>query len=393
MHNVIRLGDALHVKHGYAFPGENFSDDSTYPVLVTPGNFALSGGFRQAKTKTFNGDIPSEYVLKSGALIVTMTDLSKDGATLGLPAIVPSDAVYLHNQRIGLVEITDADRVDPHFLAYYLRSAPYRAEILGTASGSTVRHTSPSRIEAHLAYIPNVAHQQAIAAVLTALDDKIATNDHAVRLIEQLMVALAGTTTTRTGVADLAMQSAVVRPPESFDNVVAHYSLPAFDAGAAPEIGRGSEIKSSKLAIAEPVVLMSKLNPRIPRIWNVSALPGSMAVASTEFVALRPIGITASQLWAAMSQTGVSTEITSKVAGTSGSHQRVKPAEILELSVPDPRSLPCNVSAKINALGELVHSRRLERLPLVATRDELLPLLMSGKVCVRDAERRVEDSP
>src|SRR5664279_1327496 len=107
----IRLGDVIAIKHGFAFPGEHFGDNDSNPILVTPGNFAIGGGFQAAKTKSFDGVVPSDYILEPGSLIVTMTDLSKGGDTLGLPALVPADRVYLHNQRIGLVLVTEPDCV------------------------------------------------------------------------------------------------------------------------------------------------------------------------------------------------------------------------------------------------------------------------------------------
>src|SRR5699024_9961562 len=79
-----------------------------------------------------------------------------------------------------------------------------------------------------------------------------------------------------------------VNPQRIDDQLLAHYSLPAFDQGAGPEIVKNVEVKSSKHRLSEPCVLVSKLNPRFPRIWNVSSLPNEMAVASTEFVMLEP---------------------------------------------------------------------------------------------------------
>ena len=38
----IQLGEAIHVKHGFAFKGEYFSDIGSY-VVLTPGNFNEEG--------------------------------------------------------------------------------------------------------------------------------------------------------------------------------------------------------------------------------------------------------------------------------------------------------------------------------------------------------------
>tara|TARA_R100001129_G_scaffold170764_1_gene140474 strand:+ start:15832 stop:17070 length:1239 start_codon:yes stop_codon:yes gene_type:complete len=70
---------------------------------------------------------------------------------------------------------------------------------------------------------------------------------------------------------------------------VAHYSLPAFDAGKQPVIESGSEIKSGKTLIPSNCLLFSKLNPRIPRVWRVLHKSEHPPVCSTEFWAFEPV--------------------------------------------------------------------------------------------------------
>lgn len=256
----------------------------------------------------------------------------------------------------------------------------------GTSNPSLTREA----FAAQLFPAPPLYEQRAIAEVLGSFDDKIAANQGAIGAAEQLMVALAGTSPLSTSVASWAVHVKASASPTAFDPMVAHFSLPAFDTNRVPEVADRESIKSSKFVLSRPVVLVSKLNPRIPRIWNVSTLPDIMAVASTEFVALAPVDVVTSEIWAALSQPGIMADLASNVAGTSGSHQRVKPAEIMALSVPDPRHLSAVVRAQVSSLGELTHSYRMECLRLEATRDELLPLLMSGQVQVREAEKVVE---
>ena len=94
------LCDLIEIKHGFAFKGENITSDDNGIVLVTPGNFAVGGGFQESKCKFFNGVYPNDYVLQPDDLIVTMTDLSKSGDTLGYGALVPkSNRTYLHKFR------------------------------------------------------------------------------------------------------------------------------------------------------------------------------------------------------------------------------------------------------------------------------------------------------
>ena len=58
-----------------------------------------------------------------------------------------------------------------------------------------------------------------------------------------------------------------VNPGKHPDEVFAHYSLPAFDEGQEPKLETGSVIKSNKYLVPSDAVLLSKLNPHIPRIW------------------------------------------------------------------------------------------------------------------------------
>src|SRR5262249_18854131 len=142
-----KLGNLIDIKHGFAFKGEFFSDDPTGEILLTPGNFKIGGGFKDGKFKYYQAEYPKEYVLKEGNVIITMTDLSKNGDTLGYPAKVPNakGKRYLHNQRLGLVILKDKS-IDLDFLYWLMRDAKYQKFIVNSASGSTVKHTSPNRI-------------------------------------------------------------------------------------------------------------------------------------------------------------------------------------------------------------------------------------------------------
>src|SRR3990172_13099756 len=99
----VQLGELADIKHGFAFDGQFFVDQPTTDVLVTPGNFAIGGGFKLDKPKYYSGPVPDEFVLHAGDLVVTMTDLSKAADTLGYGAIVPAHPRlrFLHNQRVG----------------------------------------------------------------------------------------------------------------------------------------------------------------------------------------------------------------------------------------------------------------------------------------------------
>ncbi|CZR01218.1 type I restriction enzyme, S subunit [Trichococcus flocculiformis] len=187
----VTLGDYINVKHGYAFKGEFFSEIETENVLVTPGNFQIGGGFKEDKLKYYNGEYPNEYVLKPNDVIVTMTDLSKAGDTLGYSALVPykEKRRYLHNQRIGLVEFL-SEEIFPLFLYWRLRNKDYQNYIVGSASGTTVKHTSPKTIKSFTLNLPPLREQKVIAATLSCIDNKIEVNNKIKEKLENMALEI-----------------------------------------------------------------------------------------------------------------------------------------------------------------------------------------------------------
>ncbi|MGB3788208.1 MAG: restriction endonuclease subunit S [Phormidesmis sp.] len=181
------LEDYISVKHGYAFKGKFISKDKSDQVLVTPGNFKIGGGFKMGKTKYYHdSDFPKGYILEKDDLVLTMTDLSKQGDTLGYPALIParSGLTYLHNQRIGKV-IFDSS-LSKYFLYFLMRTAQYQWYILGTASGTSVRHTSPTSICNYSFLMPSKSKMNEFDVVASSSLDKVSRNISAIATLEKL---------------------------------------------------------------------------------------------------------------------------------------------------------------------------------------------------------------
>ncbi|MBV8789843.1 MAG: restriction endonuclease subunit S [Mycobacterium sp.] len=227
--------------------------------------------------------------------------------------------------------------------------------------------------------------RQPIAELLGALDDKIAANERVIETAERLMAAIAESVPHRVPLGGLATRCTTFLHVDEFDDVVAHFSLAAFDDGATPRVVDGESLKSGKFLVSEPCVLVAKLNPRITRVWNVVIPPPEMALASSEFVVLRPAGIESSALWSAIRQPEVTERLQRQAAGTSGSRQRIQPSDLLDVAVRDVRRLSHAASHRITSLGALCHARRAENARLSTFRDTLLPLLMSGKIRISEA--------
>lgn len=172
---LIPLDEHFHIKHGYAFKGEYFSDKPPGEVLLTPGNFFRNGGlyFQERNTKYYKGPIPKGYVLENGELLVVMTDLSPQTLILGRFVLLEESFITLHNQRIGKVERLSKLQFNDVYLLNALSQESLRKEIISTATGTTVRHSSPQRILNNKIPYPSINEQLAIGERVSKIESLI----------------------------------------------------------------------------------------------------------------------------------------------------------------------------------------------------------------------------
>jgi type I restriction enzyme S subunit len=166
------LNELCDIKHGFAFKSEFFTSEGD-SVLLTPGNFYESGGYRDRgeKQKYYVGDIPRDYVLNEGDLLVAMTEQA--AGLLGSPILVPESDKFLHNQRLGLVTKKPGVPWNNEFFFHVFNTQTVRKEIHDSASGVKVRHTSPTKIgEVVVSFPTSISEQRAIVSTLKDLSEE-----------------------------------------------------------------------------------------------------------------------------------------------------------------------------------------------------------------------------
>jgi type I restriction enzyme, S subunit len=184
-----QFGDLFHLKHGFAFKSQYFTSKGEH-IVVTPGNFYDEGGFKEKgeKEKRYEGPIPDGYTLKKGDLIVAMTEQMY--GLLGSSAIIPKDKVYLHNQRLGLIENLNEKELNKKFLYYLFNTKTVRDQIQSTANGAKVRHTSPSKIYEVKIDLPKIEYQNQVADILSNYDNLIENNFRRIAILEETAQSL-----------------------------------------------------------------------------------------------------------------------------------------------------------------------------------------------------------
>jgi len=116
-----------------------------------------------------------------------------------------------------------------------------------------------------------------------------------------------------------------------------HFSIPALEATGLPAIEDPTDIDSAKQRLRGGEVLISRLNPRKSRIATVPLLLDHIAVASTEFVVLDPIGIDRRFLAYLLASEATRQQLDSAVRSVTRSHQRVDPEVITQMRVALPQ--------------------------------------------------------
>lgn len=137
------------------------------------------------------------------------------------------------------------------------------------------------------------------------------------------------------------------------------------------------------------VILVSKLNPEIERVWLVDMRSGERAMCSTEFLVLRARRPFARSYAYCLARSAMfRQQVESLATGTSKSHQRAQGDAILKLGAFVPPS-PIVEAFERSASSLLTRTLRCgrESRTIASVRDALLPKLISGELRVKDAER------
>jgi type I restriction enzyme S subunit len=110
---ICSFKDLIDFKNGYAFKSKELSSKTITPYGVFKmGHIKVGGGFNQNyKTDFYTSKLTSkmnEYELKTGDILMCMTDLKNNVKLLGHTALFfEQDKKYLVNQRVGLIKHKD----------------------------------------------------------------------------------------------------------------------------------------------------------------------------------------------------------------------------------------------------------------------------------------------
>jgi len=395
---AVRLGNLIDVHHGYAFKGEHFADDGP-DVLLTPKNFHPAGGLDTSpqRCKRYDGPVDAQFVLEAGDIVIAMTDLMQAAPILGAAGRVPETGRYLHNQRIGKVVVTDADSLVPEFVPWLLNSPHVRSQVRATATGSTVRHTAPTRIKEISVVVPSLETQRRIAGLLDSFDELIALNERRVLVLERLARALhhewferlryPGATVCeglQRGWRSQAMSDVFIINPRIRATQTSYEKVTMGDLNErlATVFPSQRVSRPSGTRFEKDDVLLARITPSLEngKTGLVKFLtPGEIAVGSTEFIVLRGKVVGPAFAYCAARSDRVRDHAVRSMSGASG-RQRVATDAFNSLQIVEP---PPDVAEEFERTAgpwlDMGYELARQSQALAKTRDLLLPALVTGR--------------
>ncbi len=292
--------------------------------------------------------------------------------------------------------VAPKENTDKNFLFYLFATYEFIDLATKGASGTRMPRAEWNFMKKTEWIIPeSIDEQRAIASVLSSLDDKIDLLHRQNKTLEAMAETLfrkwfieeAEEDWEEKQLFEIAEHKKVnIVPNKDPEIEFLHFSIPAFDAGKKPIKELGMEIKSNKYKVFEHSILISKLNPRLPRVWAIwgKIENKEYSVCSTEFIVVFPKKKEYfSFIYYLLKSIQVTNELIGAASGTSGSHQRVKARDIFELSFSFNEKKSLYFHTVVKKFLDKIRSNEQQIHTLEKLRDTLLPKLMSGEVRVK----------
>ena len=333
-----------------------------------------------------------KFGLRTGDLLFARQSLSWEGAgkvsivsRLDLPTVFES---HLLRARV------EPTLASPHFLYYFFGLGPGRRAIEGIIQQVAAAGIRSKELAGLVLRIPDVRTQYAISAVLGALDEKIAANRSIIGGGLELLDSRFDDARRRAGKMAVSKLAQVVLGGTPSRKVAEYWG------GDVPWIKSGA-CNSRIISSASEMITRTGLEKSAAKVLPV----GTTCVAITG-ATLGQMGWLASSMAANQSVAGVVAPPEDRLwlhfavraergqlmgLATGGAQQHVNKNAVGSLAVSYDNVAAKNFGEVNQSLMERVVFAEGENEILAATRDELLPLLISGKITVKDAEKTVEE--
>ena len=359
----------------------------------------------------------NHFKLKNGDILVSTS------ASLGRPAVVGAKAegaIFY----TGIIRFRPATtELDAGYLRTFLGSRIFMDQAEAFATGSVIRHFGPSHLREMFIPLPPPSIQRAIATTLGALDDKIDLNRRMNETLEAMARALFKDWFVDFGPtrAKIEGRAPYLAPeiwslfPDRLDDDGKPEGWSEVSIYEVSNVIYGAPFASSGFNASgqgKPLIRIRDLPNENPGVWTLESHPKGYTVKAGDIV-VGMDGEFRSYIWGGVDawlnqrvcvfapKTGISAafvrnsiiaplaDIESTEVATTVIHLGKNDIDRFTVKVPDNAVLD-EFNRIAQPLYEKIVANKQENSALAATRDLLLPKLMSGEIRVKDAEKIAE---
>ncbi|ADP71142.1 restriction modification system DNA specificity domain protein [Rhodomicrobium vannielii ATCC 17100] len=399
----VRLGEVCEVTPGYAFKSQDWSHAGIPVVKIKniAGDGTVDLNDVDCIPPTLFSRKLGRFELRDGDIIIAMT-----GATAGKAGRVRTSRSILLNQRVARLRPND---VDAAFFWALVGSKDYERIFFRLADGAAQPNMSSSQIEGVLIPCPPITVQRRIGSILRAYDDLIEVNRRRIAVLEEMARRLfeewfvhfrfpgyqadiprgrlpSGWIWSTLGELASEVRDAVLPSDVSPDTPYVGLEHLPRRSTTLGEWGNVDEVTSTKLKFRPGDILFGKIRPYFHKV--VWAPCDGISSSDAIVIRARSDDLTAIVLSVASSDAFVA----HAVQTSNGTKMpRANWPVLVKYPVPlPPLELREKFSDYVLNGVQLAATLQAANRRLVASRDLLLPRLISGELSVTAAERELE---
>ncbi len=188
---VGRLSEIAEFINGYAFKSKDLLKEysvDTYKIFKM-GDIKKGGGFNPDKTKSYikKDDFVqnNKYILKSGDLLMSMTDMKDAVSLLGHTALMIYDNEYVVNQRVGLIRANNEINIEYPYLYLLTNNKDFISNLRGRANSGVQINLSTGVIKSSEVIIADKDFNKNFNEKVKPLFEKIKNNSEQIQTLSK----------------------------------------------------------------------------------------------------------------------------------------------------------------------------------------------------------------
>ena len=167
--DIVRFDSIAELRHGHQYRNYDFTDEGIKILKIT--QIKSDETIDLSSCSFISGNRLEEFqkvVINKGDILIALT-----GATIGKIARFKSEELVLQNYRVGNFFPLKEDVLYKDYFFHFLRSNLFYHQIISRQTQSAQQNIGKEEINNMLIFFPSFKEQKAIASILTSFDDKI----------------------------------------------------------------------------------------------------------------------------------------------------------------------------------------------------------------------------